>query len=354
MITEFPAKFWQSVFAVPANVCDMFIKTAPPDSLRVLLYLCRHGCEDITHGELSRATGVRDTEAALSFWTDNNVMSKADDNSETSEIINIETSKAVPTEILPEFAAPVPERRAGREYSPKEVVEYIREHDGAGAVFSKMRDLRGKELTHPERVLLIQIMSEWDLEPQVCLMLLDMCFALGKTTSGYIRTAAADFANRGITTVAAADAEIGEVLSQSRYESEVTAKLEIKTAVPKGVRDRIKDWHEWGMTADMVRLAYDIAFEQKGEAAYPYIHNVLKRWHTQGINTPEKAALDRKAFDTSKAEKYKKNSPQTSQLQKTSDTHKRGAPAFKDKGKNAGSSLEAAALAKLMNNKNDK
>ena len=43
---------WSSVFAVPASVVDKYIKLADEASLKLLLYLLRHGGESFTEEQL--------------------------------------------------------------------------------------------------------------------------------------------------------------------------------------------------------------------------------------------------------------------------------------------------------------
>ena len=50
---------WNSVFAVPSSVVDKYIKIAGGNSLKLLLYLLRHGGESFSEKELKDALGFR-------------------------------------------------------------------------------------------------------------------------------------------------------------------------------------------------------------------------------------------------------------------------------------------------------
>ena len=50
---------WNSVFAVPSSVVDKYIKIAGGNSLKLLLFLLRHGGESFSEKELKEALGFR-------------------------------------------------------------------------------------------------------------------------------------------------------------------------------------------------------------------------------------------------------------------------------------------------------
>nr|MDE7398083.1 DNA replication protein DnaD [Oscillospiraceae bacterium] len=62
---------WNSVFAVPSSVVDNYIKLASGNSLKLLLYLLRHGGEKIPGEKLAEELGfteMGELEDAALFW----------------------------------------------------------------------------------------------------------------------------------------------------------------------------------------------------------------------------------------------------------------------------------------------
>lgn len=62
---------WNSVFAVPSSVVDKYIKLANGNSLKLLLFLLRHGGEEFTEEKLNEELGFRERgelEDAALFW----------------------------------------------------------------------------------------------------------------------------------------------------------------------------------------------------------------------------------------------------------------------------------------------
>ena len=68
---------WNSVFAVPSGVVDKYIKLAGGNSLKLLLFLLRHGGETFSDEELKSALGFREVgelEDAALFWVQRGVI----------------------------------------------------------------------------------------------------------------------------------------------------------------------------------------------------------------------------------------------------------------------------------------
>ena len=62
---------WSSVFAVPSSVVDKYIKLADGTSLKLLLFLLRHGGESFDEAKLRDALGIKrdgELEDAAMFW----------------------------------------------------------------------------------------------------------------------------------------------------------------------------------------------------------------------------------------------------------------------------------------------
>ncbi len=62
---------WNSVFAVPTSVVDKYIKLADGASIKLLMYLLRHGGESFTEEQLKNALGIKrdgELEDAAMFW----------------------------------------------------------------------------------------------------------------------------------------------------------------------------------------------------------------------------------------------------------------------------------------------
>ena len=61
---------WGSVFAVPSDVVDKYIKIAGGSSIKVLLFFLRHSGEQVTDEIIANALSMNceDVNDSLSFW----------------------------------------------------------------------------------------------------------------------------------------------------------------------------------------------------------------------------------------------------------------------------------------------
>ena len=92
---------WNSVFAVPSSVVDKYIKIAGGNSLKLLLFLLRHGDESFSEKELKEALGFRlegELEDAAQFWIKRGIV-------RSDELTDMALSPAAPENIA---AAPEP------------------------------------------------------------------------------------------------------------------------------------------------------------------------------------------------------------------------------------------------------
>ena len=71
---------WNSVFAVPSSVVDEGLKFSDGVKLKVLLYLLRHSGENINESDISKATGVNETDIpeAVDYWVLKGIFCKND------------------------------------------------------------------------------------------------------------------------------------------------------------------------------------------------------------------------------------------------------------------------------------
>ena len=79
---------WNKVFAVPSSVVDNYIKLASGNSLKLLLYLLRHGGETITEQRLKNDLGFdefSELEDAALFWVQRGII-RADSTDDKLEL----------------------------------------------------------------------------------------------------------------------------------------------------------------------------------------------------------------------------------------------------------------------------
>ena len=221
---------WSSVFAVPSSVVDKYIKLADGTSLKLLLFLLRHGGESFDEAKLRDALGIKrdgELEDAAMFWFQRG-------------IIRMDEGELIPTEEaaqehLPEVAAESLEQKpsslrrvadssAGAAiYTSRDIAQRINTDSAVDFLFREVQALYGRTLKTTESRMVLQLTDFYGLPAEVAVMLLKYCFRIGKTTPNYILAVAQDWVNENIRTVAEADAHLLKL--EKRFTVDKTGSL---------------------------------------------------------------------------------------------------------------------------------
>lgn len=289
---------WNSVFAVPSSVVDKYIKIASSGSLKLLLFLLRHGGKIFSDKELKDALGFRregELEDAALFWVQRGIIN--------AEKGSLAASAEEPIqETLPEMAAPAAENKPSRSvrklsdngaviYTSGDIGNRIKTDPAIDYLFKQAEILYKAPLTVPQSRVVLMLVDHYGLPAEVSAMLLTYCFRIGKTSPGYIQSVAENWAEEDIRTAAAADERLAKLEKRFSIEEQLRAAMELKTKFSPKQISFIKVWSEdWGFSADMILLAHERTLDNIGNMNFKYTNTILENWHNNGINT--RAAAD--------------------------------------------------------------
>lgn len=297
------AGVWSSVFAVPSSIVDKYIKLADGASLKLLLYLLRHGGESFTEEQLRQALGIKrdgELEDAAMFWFQRGV-------------IRMDEGELIPTDDtvqaqLPEIKDTEPEqkpvsiRRAAENsgaviYTSKDIAQRINTDSAVGFLFREVQALYGRVLKTSESRVVLQLTDFYGLPAEVSVMLLKYCFKVGKTTPNYILTVAQDWVNENIRTVEEADAHLQKLEKRFSTEENLRRAMDMKTKFSPNQLTYIKKWtEEWGFGEDMIILAYEITLDKTGALNFSYTNKILENWKNSGIYNTDDAKRESQEF----------------------------------------------------------
>lgn len=320
---------WNSVFAVPSVVVDKYIKLAGADSLKLLLYLLRHGGEEFGEDKLRSDLGfveMGQLEDAALFWIQRGVIRYS------NEEKGILAPKAVEDDVRPpvdtraedvpantkEYVqqtlddAPVkkaPERIIPAAVDSREIASRINDSAEIKALFSEAEKIYGRPLRPRDDQVLIALADHYGLPIGVSLMLLKYCSKVEKMTPNYIQTVAADWVEQGIDTVDKADARISALERQNSAERNIRSALEMTTGFTPQQRKYLNVWmNEWKFSEGMIILACNKTVDQLGKWTASYTNKILENWRLDGISTPEAAnAPKQSAVQSSKNSSFNKD-----------------------------------------------
>ncbi len=308
---------WNSVFAVPSSVVDKYIKIAGGNSLKLLLFLLRHGGESFSEKELKEALGFRlegELEDAAQFWVQRGIV-RYDESSEAlspaapaSEKIAAaaEPAEQITLGEIPAEKTPRPVKRVGEGslfYTSGDINRIINRDNNTKAFFKNAESIYGRAMNQKELQSTASLIDYYGLPIPVALTLLDHCFRIKKTSIAYIQKCAESWSEDEINTLDLAEERIRLITRRGDIEDRLKAAMEIKSAFAPKQKEFIHTWsEEWGFGEDMIMLAYDITINSAGKLSFPYMNRILESWRAEGITTAE--GVQRKQ------EEYKAKNPQ--------------------------------------------
>jgi DnaD/phage-associated family protein len=271
------------VFAMPCDAVDKYIKEASCDELKVLLYIFRRGSAGVSTQDICSQLGMapEQADAAVRFWAGMGLYA---------------VSAAAPGQGSPEAEAAAVSERAlepEHEYSQAEVSSKLDGSEELRFLIDAYSRLSGKPLSPRECSTLIYLNEGAGLPADVILMLAEYCISSGHTGTRYIERTALNWADDGVTTHELAEARIRALEARSSYEGTVQAALGISgRPLTQAERQRIGHWAEWGISSELVKLAYEICADRTGKMSMPYINSILDSWHRKGIKTADEAKAE--------------------------------------------------------------
>lgn len=296
---------WNSVFAVPSSVVDNYIKLASGNSLKLLLYLLRHGGEKIPGEKLAEELGfteMGELEDAALFWVQRGIIryNGAD--------LNV-LSPAAPTADKP--PAPVEKPTVKNVELPKpvkvsagEIASRIQDNEEIKFLFNEAQRLYGRMLRQSEEQLLISLTDHYGLSGAVSAMLLGFCFKNGQTAPSYISAVAKNWAEEEITSVELANAKIRALEKQNAVEERLRRAMGMKSRMTSKMRNFIDKWtNEWGFGEEMIMLAYEKTVNQISEWKPEYANKILESWNAEGLRTSEAVEKSETAYRQSMSKK---------------------------------------------------
>lgn len=291
---------WNSVFAVPSSVVDKYLKLAGGNSLKLLLFLLRHGGEEFSEERLNSELGFKERgelEDAALFWIQRGII-RFDNGADSGLVSAAESRDAAVT--VAETPADKPKARPAVKpvsVSSGEVAGRIASDKEIEMLFAEAERLYAHPLRQRENQLVISLIDHYGLPVGVALMLLNYCFKVDKTSPSYIQTVAADWSEEDINTIELANARILSLEKQNGVEDRLREAMEMTTKLSVKMRRYIKTWTDWGFDEKMIMLAYEKTIDQIKEWKPEYANKILESWKSEGISSPdavEQAAQQRK------------------------------------------------------------
>lgn len=181
--------------------------------------------------------------------------------------------------------------------------EEIQNREDLKEMLMLAQEVLGKTLSSTDTKTLYWIHENLGFPMEVVLVLLEYCVSINKRAMSYIEQVAISWHDRGITTLEEADSFLKAQADKSE------AYLTIKKIFGINSRDftsieknYINTWlTNYGMTEEMVALAYEYSILRINKLSFPYIDKIIEQWFKKGIHTIADAEADNDEFKNSQA-----------------------------------------------------
>ena len=297
---------WGSVFAVPSCVVDEHLRIASANQIKVLLFLLRNNDKNFTYKELGDTLRIHeeDVRDCVAFWIDRDVLVEQDDALvPDSKVMETKTETEVQSE------KPNPKVTVSRPSKPDIITaaQRVASDEGLKFALGEVESALGKPLSSGNIATLVMFYDTCGLPAEVIVMLVNYCVSVGKANMRAIETIGVRWADDGINSIEAAENKIKLSKEADMNWSRVSSVFGLKNVGSPTAKqlEFAERWiSEWHFSDDMLREAYEICVNTKGEMKLGYINGILSKWYKSGIFT----VADVKKNDNKKPSKSKKKS----------------------------------------------
>lgn len=285
---------WHGGFFVPADIVDRHLKLAPPDAIRALLYILRHGKTIVSPEELSRELSIDlpAAEDAIDYWIKDGLLQSAE---------NVTVALPVKEERVPEKTesdSPAVVIKSGKmpSYSNAQIKNAVAEHPELMKMFSSAEEIYARPLNDGVINLLYGLFDWYGLSADAVITVLQRCAKSNRLKPASIKDEAESFYKNGAIDKDSANSYAQQLSERDACIDEISLLLRISDHSPYAKeRKAFETWRfSYGFDADIISLALSVALKNTESDRYtaellPYMQKVLSNWHRGGVKTAEDA-----------------------------------------------------------------
>lgn len=282
----------QAVIALPAAVVERDLRLAGAAQLKVLLWFARQGTYSAEACAAAIGMSPPDCDDAMRFWVERGVVCAAESAPTASEGDTLSPASETPPETpLDTPSTPVKPTPPPRPQFPQ-VVARQKESPELDYLLKTAEQRLGRPITHAEAESFLYLFDTVGMPAEVLLMILANALDRGKlrvksACKTYLERVAIDWADRGITTLAAAEAELCRMEQRDTAREKIKELLSLDKLPTLAQTDLVIRWlYEWKLPDDLILLAAARCTEKTGHIQLTYIHRILEAWQAEGWLTP--------------------------------------------------------------------
>ena len=268
-----------SFVAVPSDIIDEHLGKASGLYIKVILYILRTNKIDPPVIAAVLSVPVSDVEEAIRYWTSSGILPAE----EVERQLEAGKKQQAQAAQLPRGSSDSPETVETSHFKVSADREEVR------FLLTTAEQILGRPLSSTEQKGFVFFLEEYDLPADVIVMAVEFCCMHDRGNYRYISKLLAGWHEQGINTHPLAEEYIRTQTERLSHEAEVMEAFGIKNrGLTTANRKYIMQWYQdYGFNIEIIRMAYERAVDQIGQASFPYIGKILQNWHKMGFKTPE-------------------------------------------------------------------
>lgn len=334
---------WNSVFAVPTEIVDKHIKLAGAAQLKVLLWFLRYAGNSFTVDDIASALSMQsaDVRDCFQYWIQTGVISINDGimtppqsniepvQKNRNPQIQLERQQRTQQNIQPSMQniqmqniplsaknsqtqpliqksnMPVSQQNEKRLLSRPEkpdrryISQRISQDEKIKYLMRTAEEIFSRPVSPNEEATLLLIHEDDGLPVEVIIMMLQYTTEVGKCNMRYIEKMAIEWSDHGINTLELAERKIKELTDGRSATKKIQRLFGLSEHMPteKEVEMALRWTEKWKFPDEVIKYAYEICVNAKGNYIPNYVNRILEKWFKGGVTTLEKA----KIFQASRA-----------------------------------------------------
>ena len=285
-------ELFSSMFAVPTQVADKWLKLSGAVQLKVLLTALRNSASEILPETIAEKLNItlEDATDSLNYWVEAGIFVS---DKIPEKTVEPNTEKPKKRTIRRDNIKPSREEVTKRGTESHEIALLLRE---AEMKFARI-------LKPAESSTIVWLYDSEGMNVSTLLLLISFAVQENKMTAGFLERTAVNWINAGVETVADAEKQINIHNMKRTAWNTVRSTFALDSRNPSAKEEKLSyKWvDEYGFGKDILREAYNICVDRNTKISFDYINGILEVWHKNGIKKPE----DIKAFEEKR--KAKKN-----------------------------------------------
>ncbi len=297
---------WSNMYALPADICDKYLKMANEAQIKSVLWIFRNISSPIDANTISKSIGkpVAAVEEALRYWASVGVLS--------SELAGatVAVQPAVSSPAVKKELPPIPETKPSYE----QIAIRCKEDPHLELLFNEVQQILGRTLGYDGQYSLLMMHDDYGLPAEVILMLADYCAANGHFSYAYMRKMAKDWGEKEIDSIEKADAKISELSTVGTVWKKFARMTGIQNPKPTSSQSQfLLTWvNEYKFSLEMIYCAYEIMAENCARISFRYMDAILKDWYLKGYKNPEDTEKEKAEKKPAVSKKNQRSLPGTS------------------------------------------